>query len=55
MLNPTLFQFTMFIYLLSTILYCLYLVTKKEGVGKSGTLTAFLGFILNGIALGYRY
>lgn len=55
MLNPILFQSTMFIYLLSTILYCLYLVTKKEGIGKSATLTAFLGFILNGIAMGYRY
>jgi cytochrome c-type biogenesis protein CcsB len=55
MINPTLFQFTMLIYLLSTIFYAIYLVTRKEMVGTSGTLAAFLGFILNGVAMGYRY
>ncbi|MBS3906160.1 MAG: c-type cytochrome biogenesis protein CcsB [Syntrophaceae bacterium] len=55
MINPTLFQFTMFIYLLSTLLYGLYLVTRNEGIGKSGTVAASLGFILNGVAMGYRW
>jgi cytochrome c-type biogenesis protein CcsB len=45
----------MLIYLLSTLFYALYLVTKKARLGTSGTRAAFLGFILNGVAMGYRY
>ncbi len=55
MFNPILFQFTMLFYLLSTLLYVLFLAARKEGIGKSGTLLALLGFILNGAGLGYRY
>jgi cytochrome c-type biogenesis protein CcsB len=55
MTNPMLFQISMAIYLLSSILYFLYLATKNETLAKVGSWTALSGFTTNIAALVVRY
>jgi cytochrome c-type biogenesis protein CcsB len=55
MINPILFQLTTAVYLLSSISYCLYVGTKKEGFGRAGTWMAFSGFVINTTAMVARW
>ena len=55
MINPILFQVTLFAYLLSTISYFLYIATRKGVLGKVGTWVAFSGFFVNTAAMVIRY
>jgi len=55
MINPILFQLTTFTYLLSSILYFLYLGIKRDGFGKAGSWIAFSGFVINTSAMVTRY
>jgi len=54
MINPLLFQFTMFVYLLSSILYFLYIATKRELLGQAGAWVALSGLTTNMAALVVR-
>ncbi|MEW6376072.1 MAG: c-type cytochrome biogenesis protein CcsB [Thermodesulfobacteriota bacterium] len=55
MINDIFFQFTMFLYLLSSIFYFLYIGIRRESLGKIGTWVAFSGFGLNTIGIVIRY
>ncbi len=55
MINHFLFQLTVFAYLLSSILYFLYVGTKKESLGKAGSWVAILGLAINTAAMVIRY
>ena len=55
MTNPVLFQFTMFMYLLSSILYFLYIATKRRPLGKAGAWIALSGLLINMAAMVIRY
>jgi cytochrome c-type biogenesis protein CcsB len=55
MINPIIFQLTTFVYLLSTILYFLFVGTKREGFGKAGSWIALFGFLVNTAAMVIRW
>jgi cytochrome c-type biogenesis protein CcsB len=55
MTNHYLFQLTAFTYLLSMILYFLYIGTKKEVLGATGSWIALAGFGINTAAMVVRY
>lgn len=55
MINSLLFQITTFVYLLSTILYILFVGTRSQGFGKVGSWAALLGFAVNTAAMAIRW
>ncbi len=55
MINHIIFQLTMLAYLLSSILYFLFLGTRKERIGQAGSWVALLGLAINTAAMVIRY
>jgi cytochrome c-type biogenesis protein CcsB len=54
-LNDKLFGAAMMIYLLASIVYIIYAVSRNKKVGIAATLTALSGFLLNTAAIGIRW
>ena len=55
MINSIFFQATTFVYLLSTILYFLFVGTRREGLGKAASGVALFGFLVNTAAMVIRW
>lgn len=55
MINSIFFQLTTFVYLLSTVLYFLFVGTRREGFGKAGSLTSLFGLAVNTAAMVIRW
>ena len=55
MINHYLFQLTAFTYLVSMVLYFVYIGTKKRGFGTAGSWIALAGFCINTAAMVVRY
>ena len=54
-MNVTLFNVAMLVYLLATVLYFGYLVSKNNTIGLVATLTALAGWLVNTVAIGVRW
>src|SRR5512134_1032390 len=54
-MNVTLFNIAMVLYLVATVLYFVYAVSRNTGAGVAATLTAFAGWLVNTGAIGVRW
>ncbi|MBI5442875.1 MAG: c-type cytochrome biogenesis protein CcsB [Deltaproteobacteria bacterium] len=54
-INSTMFGIAMVIYLLATLFYIVYLVSKNRSVGLVATFVALGGWLINTAAMGVRY
>ena len=55
MINPIVFQFTMFVYLFSSIFHIVHLGIKREALGKAADWIALSGLTINVAAMVIRY
>lgn len=53
--NAKMFGVAMVLYLLATVLYVTYVVSKNRGVGTAATLMSLFGWLLNTAAIGVRW
>lgn len=55
MTSSQLFNITTFIYLISMVIFFVYMATKEKTVGLAGSIVAYIGFVVQSIAIGIRW